>query len=137
MGFNKTIKAFDPRMTGTTLDLFSDRDARLPVVLELLKSPWIMSGRDLSGANDTRGLHLGSMIEVSWNAARRAPCSFVYSDRRYNVDAIVQTWAIEQRWWDREQRVSRRCFRVLARGGVYDLAYDRLGQRWLLADIID
>jgi hypothetical protein len=26
---------------------------------------------------------------------------------------------------------------VIAHGGVYDLAYDRLGERWLLVGVVD
>ena len=37
----------------------------------------------------------------------------------------------------RGRAVSRRCFRVIARGGVYDLAYDRLGEQWLLVGVVD
>jgi hypothetical protein len=33
--------------------------------------------------------------------------------------------------------MSRRCFRVLTRDGLYDLAYDRLNGRWLLVGIVD
>jgi hypothetical protein len=46
-------------------------------------------------------------------------------------------WAIERSWWDLRRRASRRCFRVLARGGLYDLAYDRVDSRWLLIGIVD
>ena len=46
-------------------------------------------------------------------------------------------WAVERRWWDRSRSVSRRCFRVLARGGVWDLAYDRTREKWFLIGVVD
>jgi hypothetical protein len=46
-------------------------------------------------------------------------------------------WAVERRWWDRSRSVSRRCFRVLARGGVWDLAFDREREQWFLVGIVD
>jgi hypothetical protein len=76
-------------------------------------------------------------VEVVWDGERRAPLAFTLTGRRYPVDAVVQRWTVERGWWDPAVRVSRRCFRVLARGGVYDLAYDRLARRWLLVGIVD
>ena len=99
----------------------------------------------------------GSCAAPSWRARRTRPAASARPRRwrsrgtaesarprrssgagkRYRVDALVQTWAVERAWWDRERRVSRRCFRVLARGGVYDLAFDRLRRGWLLVGVVD
>jgi hypothetical protein len=136
MGRNAAIKRFDPRTPGQPLDLFDSVRGRLPVVLELLKSPWIVRGSELPGA-EAGGGREPEGVEVRWDGGRRTPAAFSWRGRRYPVDALVQTWAVERRWWDAERRVSRRCFRVLARGGVYDLAFDRLAGAWLLLDVVD
>ena len=61
--------------------------------------------------------------------------------RTYNFDSFhpgwVQIWAAERAWWDPRRRVSRRFWRVLARGGVYDLVYDRAQGTWRLIGIQD
>jgi len=138
MGRNRAIKAFDPRTTGHSLDLFTATDTRLPIVIELLKSPWIIRASELSApASGLGGKCRERAIEVTWDGNRRAPASFTVDDRRYRVDALVQSWRVERAWWDPRRRLSRRCFRVLARGGLYDLAYDRIGDRWLLVGIVD
>ncbi len=138
MGRNAAIKRYDVHPEGQPVDLFDSVRGRLPVVLELLKSPWIVRGADLLHAEDApTGKRATEEVVVAWDGERRAPLSFEWRRRRYRVDALVQTWAVERTWWDRERRVSRRCFRVLARGGVYDLAFDRLRSVWLLTGIVD
>jgi hypothetical protein len=139
MGRNSAIKRFDPgKDTGQPLDLFSGRDARRPVIVELLRSPWIVRGSQVAvGTSGHSGKRREEEIEVVWNGARRVPSSFLMHGKRYSVDALVQTWALERAWWDPRARLSRRCFRVLARGGLYDLAYDRLTGRWLLVGVVD
>jgi hypothetical protein len=76
-------------------------------------------------------------VSVEWDAHRQCPLSFTRSDRRYIVDAVIQVWATERRWWDPRRHVSRRFFRVLSQGGVYDLAFDRARGGWLLTGIQD
>jgi hypothetical protein len=138
MGRNAAIKQYNARPEGQPVDLFDSVRGRLPVVLELLKSPWIVRGSELVRAEDAPGgKRTAEEVRVGWDGGRRAPAEFTWRGKRYRVDALVQTWAIERAWWDRERRVSRRCFRVLARGGVYDLAFDRLAQRWLLVGLVD
>jgi len=138
MGRNRAIKAFDPRTTGHSLDLFTTTDTRTPVIIELLKSPWIMRASELvPSASGVAGKRREREIEVVWDSSRGAPRSFRVDERRYQVDAIVQTWAVERAWWDLRKHLSRRCFRVLTRGGLYDLAYDRIADRWLLVGIVD
>lgn len=138
MGRNRAIKQFDPRKNGHSLDLFTERDTRLPVIVELLKSPWISRASELPERVSTSGgKHAEREISVVWDGGRRCPASFTDGGRRYAVDGLVQVWTIERAWWDRRRRVSRRCFRVIARGGVYDLAYDRLERHWLLVGIVD
>ena len=138
MGRNAAIKRFDSHPEGQPVDLFDSVRGRLPVVLELLKSPWIVRGSELAGAMDAPGSkRTAEEVVVAWDGGKRAPAAFDWRGKRYRVDALVQTWAIERTWWDGERRVSRRCFRVLARGGVYDLAFDRLRQTWFLVGIVD
>lgn len=137
MGRNRAIKEFDPaRDGGQPLDLFTGRDSRVPVVLELLRSPWVVRGSQMAGGSGS-GKRRDEVIDVVWDGAKRSPAAFVWRGTRYRVDALVQTWMVERRWWDPRHRVSRRCFRVLARGGLYDVAYDRLSGVWLLAGVID
>lgn len=137
MGRNAAIKRFDPR-NGKTGDLFGSRDGRLPVVLELLRSPWVERASRLSAiAEQAGGKRVEREVEVAWDGDRRRPSRFEMSGTRYGVDAVVQTWTVERWWWDERRHVSRRCFRVMARGGIYDLAYDRLAGRWLLVGILD
>ncbi|PKQ38627.1 MAG: hypothetical protein CVT59_00595 [Actinobacteria bacterium HGW-Actinobacteria-1] len=139
MGRNSAIKSFDPaKETGQPLDLFSGRDARRPVIIELLRSPWIVRGSQVATGNSGHGgKRREEEVTVVWDGARRAPAAFQMNGRRYSVDALVQTWTLERAWWDPRARLSRRCFRVLARGGLYDLAYDLLTGRWLLVGIVD
>lgn len=139
MGRNRAIKEFDPaRDEGQPLDLFTGRDTRLPVVLELLKSPWVMRGSQIAGGGSaSAGKRREEVVEVSWDGRKRSPAAFVWRTKDYRVDALVQTWTLERAWWDPRRRVSRRCFRVLARGGLYDLAYDRLEDAWLLVGVVD
>jgi len=139
MGRDHAIKEFDPATgNGQPLDLFSGRDARRPVIVELLRSPWIVRGSQVAaGTSGHGGKRRDEELDVVWDGARRAPSAFKMHGKRYSVDALVQTWTLERAWWDPRARLSRRCFRVLARGGLYDLAYDCLTGRWLLVGIVD
>jgi hypothetical protein len=138
MGRNAAIKRYNARPEGQPIDLFDSVRGRLPVVLELLKSPWIVRGSELVRDADAPGAkRTAEEVGVAWDGGKRAPAAFTWRGRRYRIDALVQTWAVERWWWDRERRVSRRCFRVLARGGVYDLAFDRLRHAWLLIGVAD
>lgn len=137
MGRNTAIKRFDPA-SGTTVPLLDDREGRLPVVVELLRSPWVHRASELAkhdGSCATRRAE--EPVDVTWDAHRIRPLEFRRSGRSYRIDAIVQMWATERAWWDPRAHVSRRYWRVLARGGVYDLAYDRLAGTWLLVGIQD
>lgn len=138
MGRNRAIKTFDPRTTGQSLDLFTATDTRTPVIVELLKSPWIVRASEMVPAvSGLAGKRRERRIEVVWDASRGAPRSFTANGRRYVVDAVVQSWAVERAWWDPRKRMSRRCYRVLTCGGLYDLAYDRIADCWLLVGIVD
>jgi len=132
MGRNTAIKRFDPA-SGTTADLFSAKEGRLSVVIEMLKSPWISRGSELvCDGGGTLGKRRKEPVAVAWSSLTRTPSAFEWRSRDYPIEQIVQVWAVELYWWDPRRRVSRRCWRVLARGGTYDLAYDRLERRWLL-----
>jgi hypothetical protein len=139
MGRNHAIKGFDPRTrTSQTLDLFTHTDARLPVIVELLKSPWLVRASELASAGaGGAAKRRDRVIEVTWDGSRGAPRFFALEGRGYPIAAVVQSWTIERSWWDPRRSVSRRCFRVLAQGGLYDLAYDRTTDRWLLVGIVD
>jgi Family of unknown function (DUF6504) len=136
VGRNTAIKRFDAHPTGQPLDLFTSAQGKTPVVLELLGSPWIRRGSDLPQGDGT-GKRTEMAVEVEWDGERGRPATFRYRGKRYPVDTLVQQWAVERCWWDRSNAVSRRCFRVIARGGVWDLAYDRARQEWLLVGIMD
>ena len=138
MGRNRAIKTFDPRKPGRPLDLFTATDTRLPVIMELLRSPWIVRASELTRSESgLAGKRRERQIEVVWDSGRGAPRAFVLDGRRHVVDAVVQSWAVERAWWDPRSRLSRRCYRVLTRGGLYDLAFDRLTECWLLVGIVD
>jgi hypothetical protein len=138
MGRNRAIKAFDPRKEGQPLDLFTATDTRLPVILELLQSPWIVRASELvAPGSGLGGKKREREVLVVWDGARRSPVSFALDGRRHHVDALIQAWTVERAWWDPRRRMSRRCFRVLSRGGLFDLAYDQLEGRWLLVGIVD
>jgi hypothetical protein len=131
MGHNAAIRRFDAKRAGQPLDLF-ESTSRLPVVLELLSSPWIRRGSQVDGPR-----RVEVEVPVEWDAERGRPSSFRWKEKRYVIDALVQQWAVDSLWWDLSRVRSRRCFRVIARGGVYDLAYDRIGARWLLVGVVD
>ncbi|MDP2181078.1 MAG: DUF6504 family protein [Actinomycetota bacterium] len=138
MGRNTAIKKYDSHAHGQTLDLLSSKEGRLPVMLELLRSPWITRASELVAAEDAGlGKRISEAVAVAWDERRGCPAAFEWRARTYRIDAVVQTWAIERRWWNPRGRVSRRCWRVLARGGTYDLAFDRLTRSWLLVGMQD
>jgi len=138
MGRNAAIKRFSVTSPGQPFELFESKRSRLPVIVELLASPWIVRASDLA-RHDGSGAakHAEECVKVAWDADRQHPSAFVRGGRTYRVDAIVQVWATERAWWDPRRRVSRRFWRVISRGGVYDLAYDRAQGEWLLIGIQD
>jgi hypothetical protein len=138
VGRNASIKRFSAKPAGQPIELFETRRSRLPVIVELLASPWIVRASELSRKDGScAAKHAEEAIEVVWDATHQLPASFARGGRTYRIDAIVQTWATERTWWDPRKQVSRRFWRVLARGGVYDLAYDRTCDTWLLIGIQD
>jgi hypothetical protein len=138
VGRNTDIKRFSTTSAGQPVELFDSKRGRLPVILELLASPWIVRASDLAANDGTCATkHAEESVEVMWDGARQYPVSFTRAGRIYRIEAIVQMWASERAWWDPRRRVSRRFWRVLARGGVYDLAYDRERGTWRLIGIQD
>jgi hypothetical protein len=138
MGRNADIKRYSASSVGQPLELFDTKRGRLPVILELLASPWIVRASDLTRADGSCATkHAEEIIEVAWDSAKQYPASFSRNGRVYRIDAIVQICAAERAWWNPRQRVSQRFWRVLARGGVYDLAYDRTQGTWRLIGIQD
>ena len=138
MGRNSAIKRYNATSPGQPLEFFETKRGRLPVIVELLASPWIVRASDLVRADGScAAKHAEQPVEVVWDPEQQHPSSFTRGRRVYRIDAIVQVWATERAWWDPRKRVSRRFWRVLARGGVYDLAYDRESGSWLLIGIQD
>jgi hypothetical protein len=138
VGRNSAIKRYDATPAGQPLELLDTRRSRLPVILELPKSPWIVRASELVSRDGVFAAKCADeSIEVVWDPERQCPVEFSRDNKHYRVDAVVQVWATERAWWDRRRRVSRRFFRVLARGGVYDLAFDRASGSWLLVGIQD
>jgi len=138
VGRNSDIKRFSASNAGQPLELFGGKRSQMPVIVELLASPWIVRASDLVRKDGSGAAKRAEeFVEVAWDSERRYPTAFTREGRVYRIDAIVQVWATERAWWDPRKRVSRRFWRVLARGGVYDLAYDRTSASWLLVGIQD
>lgn len=136
MGRNAAIKRFDARRSGQSIDMLDTARSHLPVIAELLATPWVRRGSELA-YGDGAGKLTETPIDVEWDGERARPAAFTYRGKRHAVDAVVQQWAVERFWWDRGRTISRRCFRVLARGGVWDLAYDRVRREWVLVGVVD
>lgn len=138
MGRNSAIKRYNAAKAGQPLELFEGRRSRLPVIVELLASPWIVRASELAHRDGSSAAkHVAEDVTVEWDAHRLCPSAFVRDGRRYSVDAILQVWSAERSWWDSRRHVSRRYWRVLSRGGIYDLAFDRTSATWRLVGIQD
>lgn len=138
MGRNTDIKRFNAKAAGQPLEFLDTKHARTPVVVELLRSPWLVRASELVSRNDTSATKRAEkVVTVGWDAERQCPLYFERDHVRYRIDALIQVWATDRSWWDPRKRVSRRYWRVLARGGVYDLAYERVTGAWLLVGIQD
>ncbi len=138
MGRNAAIKRFSATPAGQPIELFDEVSGRMPAILELFASPWIVRASDLVHRDGScAAKHAAEPLAVAWDAASQRPVQFTRAEEAYAIDAIVQSWAIERVWWDPRARVSRRFWRVAARGGVYDIAYDRDADSWLLMGIQD
>ncbi len=139
MGRNTAIKRYEPLPEGRPLDLFDSAEGRRPVVLDLLSTPWLTRASALVSPEDAGvGRRVCERVEVAWDAEERSPRGFVRDGRFQRVAGVVQTWAVDRRWWEPTAHVSRRCWRVLTeQGGTYDLAFDRVSGTWLLLGILD
>ncbi len=138
MGRNAAIKRFSATRPGQPLELYPRTSSRRPVLLELLASPWIVRASDLVVLDGSwAAKHVFEDVAVEWDAEHGRPAAFQRGPKRYPVDALLQTWAAERVWWDPRRHVSRRYWRVLSRGGVYDLAFDRCDGSWRLVGIQD
>ncbi len=138
MGRNSAIKRYDATPEGQPMELFDTKRSRLPVIVELLRSPWLIRASELSGHEGVSAARrVSEELSVEWDPVRQCPLSFQRAGRHYRVDAIIQVWATEKSWWDPRKRVARRFFRVLSRGGIYDLAFDRSSRSWLLVGVHD
>ena len=138
MGHNTAIKRFSATPVGQPLELFEETHGRMPIVLELFASPWVVHASDVMRRDGScAAKHAAEPLGVTWDAAGQHPSAFTRAEQVYLIDAIVQSWAIEKAWWDPRKRVSRRFWRVSAAGGVYDIAYNRDDGSWLLMGIQD
>lgn len=138
MSRNAAIKHYDVTPDGQPMELLESPHGKRPVVLELLRSPWIMRASDLVRKEGTWSTkHTEEPVDVVWDPQAGRPVSFVRNGRTWRIDAVIQIWTIERSWWDPRRQVSRHVWRVVARGGVYDLAFDRLTNAWLLLGIQD
>ena len=136
VGRNEDIKRFDARSTGQSADLFDCPKGAVPVVTELLSTSWVGRASDLP-SGDSSGKRADIAVEVEWDGERGRPAAFRYKRARRAVDDVVMQWAVEHDWWDPTRSVSRRCFRVVAGGGVWDLAFDREHEKWFLIGVVD
>jgi hypothetical protein len=75
---------------------------------------------------------LPTPITVVWRPLARAPKAFLWRDRRWRVERVLQRWSIDTGWWSDEVRVDRRYLRVVAEGRVFDLYLDRALHGWFL-----
>lgn len=139
MGRNAAIKQYLPLPEGYPVDLFDSCEGRRPIVLDLLSTPWFIKASGLQRPGDGGlGRRVGELVTVRWDAPTLSPVTFRWRRRTHVIESVVQTWAVEHAWWDRDKHVSQRCWRVLARdGGTYDLAFDRLTGDWLLLGMQD
>jgi hypothetical protein len=142
MGRNATIKRYELHPQGQAIDLFA-RGARSPVVAELLSAPWISRASDLLSEEADApyggaGKRARREVDVEWDRTHGRPAAFRLEGKgRYEVEALIGYWVEDRFWWDPAAHVSRRCFRVLARAGVWDLAWDRITHTWSLVGIGD
>ena len=138
MGRNSAIKHYETTPEGQPMELEDSQHGRQPVVRELLKSPWLVRASELVLRDDAWSTkRTDEQIDVVWDGERQRPVAFVRGGKRWKIDAIIQTWSVERAWWDPRRRVSRHVWRVVARGGVYDLAFDRIENSWFLFGIQD
>lgn len=138
MGSNTAIKRFTATPADQPLELFDGGHSRMPIIAELLGSPWIRRASDLlktDGAYATKQVE--ESVEVVWDPESRCPIAFSRGEHAYRIDTIAQTWSAERIWWDPRRRVSRRFWRVISRNGVFDLVYDRRDGSWFLVGIQD
>jgi hypothetical protein len=138
MGRNTAIKHYDAIPPGQPLELLDAKHARLPVMQELIKSPWLVRATDLLRHDDVSATkRREEVVVVAWDADRQYPAAFTRGSTRYRIDAVVQIWATDRVWWDPRRSLSRHYWRVLAKSGIYDLAYDRETGDWMLVGIQD
>ena len=138
MGSNSAIKHYELTPEGQAIELTDSQHSRQPIVRELLKSPWLVRASELLRREESwSAKRIEQAVDVVWDAQKRRPAGFVRAGRTWTIDAVIQTWSVERSWWDPRRRISRYLWRVVSRGGVYDLAFDRLEKTWFLLGIHD
>lgn len=141
MGRNTAIKQYQAKRAGQPVELFDSRLARTPVIDALLESPWVWRASEVLAEGSSEATKtLDEPVRVVWEDGSFRPCAFAREGGHAQpVEAIAQMWAAERGWWSEysEDRVSRRFWRVISRGAVYDLVYDRLRNGWFLIGVMD
>jgi hypothetical protein len=83
----------------------------------------------------------GEVIRV--NIAKTAPGegslhAFTWRGVRYRVQDILDSWHLQDKWWDRERHTDRHYWRVQTLDfGVYELYHDTVSGVWVLDVVQD
>lgn len=140
MGENKGIKNYNYHHAGENLELFATTNGKMSVAEAILKSQWVTTAADLGKskiASASSGKFYDQEITVLYSEHLRRPLQFFWRRKFYKVDAVIGVWVLESCWWDAAKKQSRRYFRVLARGGTYDIYLDHLQEAWFLESVSD
>lgn len=89
-------------------------------------------GRKPRGGARPGGSDAAVPVAVNWDERQCRPVTFLWRQRRYRIERVLETWVIETGWWKDDSHISRSYWRVRAGGRVFDLRYDRLTKSWAL-----
>lgn len=141
MGENAAIKQYQAKRAGQPVELFDSRLARTPVIDALLESPWVRRASEVVTEGSSEATKaLDEPVRVVWEEDALRPYAFAREGAHAQpIDAIAQVWSSEYGWWSEsgEAYVSRRFWRVISRGAVYDIVYDRRRGGWFLIGVMD
>lgn len=141
MGENASIKQYQAKRVGQPVELFDSRLTRTPVINALLESPWVRRASEVvTGGSSEATKSLDEPVRVVWEEDSLRPYAFAREGAHAQpIDAIAQVWSSEYGWWSEsgEVHVSRRFWRVISRGAVYDIVYDRRRDGWFLIGVMD
>jgi hypothetical protein len=78
-------------------------------------------------------------VHVTLSHGGNAPASFLWQEKRWEVQQVVLIWKRQANWWDGEGEQT--CFRVAAAASeecaYFELAYDHERRAWMLTRIVD